>query len=111
MLTKDETLGEQEKNLEKMLWNFFDNNLLEKLSLIEELGSLSRAISSIVLMSNIVQNEFIKMMVEVNEGKLKDGGILKHRVKNNRDTLEVVFSNFNELVRINWEREMSSGDV
>ena len=111
MLTKDETLGEQEKNLEKMLWNFFDNNLLEKLSLIEELGSLSRAVSSIVLMSNIVQNEFIKMMVEVNEGKLKDGGILKHRVKNNRDTLEVVFSNFNELVRINWEREMSSGDV
>ena len=62
-------------------------------------------------MSNIVQNEFIKMMVEVNQGQLKDGGILKHRVKSNKDTLEVVFSHFNELARINWEREISSGDV
>jgi hypothetical protein len=99
------------KNIEEMLLKLFDDNLLEKQTLIKELGSLSGAVSSIVLMSNIVQNEFIKMMVEVNEGKLKDGGILKHRVKNNRDTLEVVFSNFNELVRVNWEREMSSGDV
>ena len=111
MVTKNEVLDERKQSIEKMLLKFFDDNLLEKQSLIKELGSLSRAVSSIVLMSNIIQNEFIKMMVEVNEGQLKDGGILKHRVKSNKDTLEVVFSHFNELVRINWEREISSGDV
>lgn len=99
-------LDEQEKNLEKMLWKFFDNNLLEKLSLIEELGNISRTVSSIVLMSNIVQNDLIKMMVEVMLSQLKDAGILKHRLKGHKDTLEVVISHFNELVKRNWEREI-----
>lgn len=99
-------LDEQEKNLEKMLWRFFDNNLLKKLSLIEELGNISRTVSSIVLMSNIVQNDLIKMMVEVMSSQLKDAGILKHRLKSHQDTLEVVVSHFNELVKRNWEREI-----
>jgi len=106
MLTKDKTLNEQGKNLEKILLKIFDNSLLEKLSLIEELGNISRTVSSIVLMSNIVQNELIKMMVEVMLGQLKDGGILKHRLKGQQDTLEVVVSHFNELVKRNWERKL-----
>lgn len=80
--------------------------MLSKIELIAELRNMMRTIKSLTFESGVVQEDLYEMMADVVCDELKDGGILKWRLKANRDRLEVVVSHFNELVKRNWERKI-----
>lgn len=80
--------------------------MLSKVELIAELRNIMRTIASVTFESGVIQKELYEMMADVVCDELKDGGILKWRLRANKDRLEVVVSHFNELVKKNWEREL-----
>jgi len=80
--------------------------MLSKIELIAELRNMMRTIKSLTFESGVVQNDLYEMMADIVCDELKDGGILKWRLKANKDRLEVVVSHFNELVKRNWERKL-----
>jgi hypothetical protein len=80
--------------------------MLSKIELIAELRNIMRTIASITFESGVIQKDLYEMMADVVCDELKDGGILKWRLKANKDRLEVVVSHFNELVKRNWERKL-----
>ena len=80
--------------------------MLSKIELIAELRNMMRTIKSLTFESGVVQNDLYEMMADIVCDELKDGGILKWRLKANKDRLEVVVSHFNELVKRNWERKI-----
>jgi hypothetical protein len=80
--------------------------MLSKIELIAELKNMMRTIGSITFESGVIQNELYEMMTDVVCDELKDGGILKWRLREKKDRLEVVLSHFNELVKRTWEREI-----
>lgn len=85
--------------------------MLSKIELMAELRNMMRTIGSITFEGGVIQNDLYEMMVDVVCDELKDGGVLKWKLKANRDRLEVVVSHFNELVKRNWERGIGNDPV
>ena len=80
--------------------------MLSKQDLLAEIKIIMKTISSITFESGVIQNELYEMMSDLVCDELKDDGILKWRLRANKDRLEVVVSHFNELVKRNWERKI-----
>jgi len=80
--------------------------MLSKQDLLAEIKIIMKTISSITFESGVIQNELYEMMSDIVCDELKDDGILKWRLRANKDRLEVVVSHFNELVKRNWERKI-----
>jgi len=80
--------------------------MLNQRELREELRNISRTLSSIIFEIGNVQEEIIGMVHDVLDEKLKDGGILKWRLRTHKDKLDIVFSHYRELIRLNWERKL-----
>jgi fructose 1,6-bisphosphatase len=80
--------------------------MLSQRELKEELRNISRTLSSIVFAVGNIQEEMVEMVQDVVEEKLKDGGILKWKLRAHEDQLDIVFSHYRELIRLNWERKL-----
>jgi len=80
--------------------------MLSKQDLLTEIKIIMKTISSITFESGVIQNELYEMMSDIVCDELKDDGILKWKLRANKDRLEVVVSHFNELVKRNWERKI-----
>jgi len=80
--------------------------MLSKQDLLAEIKIIMKTISSITFESGVIQNELYEMMSDIVCDELKDDGILKWKLRANKDRLEVVVSHFNELVKRNWERKI-----